>query len=80
MPGTDDINHVQVVFLDQPVQVDINEVEPGGGAPMSEQARFDVFELEGGFEQRIILQINLPDREVVCRAPIRIYFFQQIGR
>ena len=25
MTRTDNINHVQIVFLDQPVQVDINE-------------------------------------------------------
>ena len=80
MTGADDINHVQIVFFDQPVQVHINEVEPGGGAPMPEQTRFDVFELERGFEQWIVLQIDLPDREVICGAPIRVHFFQQIGR
>ena len=36
MTRADDINHVQIVFFDQPVQMDINEVEPGGGAPMPE--------------------------------------------
>src|SRR6266446_276627 len=36
MTGTDDINHVQIVFFDQPVQVYVNEVEPGRGAPMPE--------------------------------------------
>ena len=41
---------------------------------------FDVFELERGFEQRIVLQIDLSDREVICGAPVGVHFFQQIGR
>ena len=79
MAGPDDIDHVQIALFDQTVEMDINEVEPGGGTPMPEQTRFDVFELERGFEQGIVLQINLPDREVICGAPIRVHFFQQIG-
>ena len=39
-----------------------------------------MFELERRFEQWIVLQIDLPDREVICGAPIRVHFFQQIGR
>ena len=39
-----------------------------------------MFDLERGFEQRIVLQIDLPDREVICGAPIRIHFLQKIGR
>src|SRR5436190_18167619 len=58
MAGADDINHVQIVFFDHPDQVHINEVEPGGGAPMPEQTRLDVFELERDFEQWIVLQID----------------------
>ena len=49
MAGPDDINHVQIALFDQAVEMDINEIEPGGGAPMPEEASFDVFELERGF-------------------------------
>ena len=80
MARTDDINHVQVVLLDQSIEVDIKEVKAGGGAPMPEQARFDVVELERSFEQRIILQIDLPDREVICSTPVSVHLFQKIGR
>src|ERR1700730_2663968 len=80
MSGADDINHVEVVFFDQPVQVNINKVKSGGGAPMPEQTRLDVLEPERGFEQRVVLQINLSDGEIICGAPIRIHLFQQIGR
>ena len=80
MAGADDINHVQIVFFDQPVEMDINEVEPGGGTPMPKQTGFDVFELEWSLEEWIVLQINLPNRKVIRGAPIRVHFFQQIRR
>ena len=38
----DDIDHVQVVFLDDPVQVDIEEVEAWRGSPVAKEARLDV--------------------------------------
>src|SRR5665648_394313 len=68
--GPDNIDHVQIALFDQTVEMDIDEVEPGGSAPMPKQTRFDVFELERGVEQRIVLKINLPDREVIGGAPI----------
>ena len=79
MTGADDIDHVQIVFFDQPVEVDIKEVQPGRRAPMPEQTRLDVFELERGFEQRIVLQIDLPDRKIIRGAPIGVHLLEQIG-
>ena len=46
---------------------------------MAQQAALDMFELEGSVEQRIILQIDLPDRQVICRPPIGIHLLQEIG-
>ena len=46
MAGTDDVDHVQVVFLDQPVEVDVEEVQSRRRAPVTKQSRFDVLELE----------------------------------
>jgi hypothetical protein len=46
---------------------------------MPEQTGFDMFEPQRGFEQRIILQIDLPDREVIRRAPIGVHFPEEIG-
>ena len=79
MTGADDIDHVQIVFFDQPVQVHIDEVQPGRGAPMPEQTGLDVLERERGFEQWIVLQIDLPDREVICGTPIGVHLLQQVG-
>src|ERR1035437_9197059 len=75
MAGPDDIDHVQIALFDQTVEMDIDEVVPGGSAPMPKQTRFDVFELERGFEQRIVLKINLPDREVIWRRANTRPFF-----
>ena len=79
MTGSDDINHVQIVLVDQPVQVHINEVEPGSRAPMPEQTGLDVLQRERSFEQRIVLKIDLPDREVICGTPICVHLLQQVG-
>jgi len=43
--GAADVEHVQVVCLDDAVEVDVDEVQAGRRAPMSEQPGFDVFEL-----------------------------------
>ena len=40
--GTNDVDHVQIVLLDQPVEVDIEEVQSRRRAPMTEQAGLDV--------------------------------------
>ena len=78
--GADDVDHVQVVFLDEPVEVHIEEVQSGGGAPMAEQPRLDVAPLERCFEQRIVLEIDLADRQVIGGAPIGIHLLEQFGR
>ena len=78
MTGTNDVHHVQIVLFNQPVKMDIEKVQSRCRAPMPEQARFDMFEPERGFEQRIVLQINLPDGEVIRRAPIGVHFLEEI--
>src|SRR3954468_14374142 len=76
MTGTDDVDHVQVALLYEPIQVNIDEIKAGRGAPMSEQTGFDVLALKRTLQQWIVLQIDLPDAEVVRGAPIRIHFRQ----
>ena len=79
MARADDIDHVEVVLLDQPIEVHIEKVQSRRRAPMAEQPRLDVLELERGFEQGIVLQIDLPDREVIRGAPIGVHFPEKIG-
>ena len=36
MSGTGDVDHVQIVLLDQPIEVDIDEIEARRRAPMAQ--------------------------------------------
>ena len=42
VPGAGDVDHVEVVLLDHPVQVDVDEVQPGRGSPVAEEPRLHV--------------------------------------
>jgi hypothetical protein len=44
--GTGKEDHVHVVFLNQPVQVNVHERQPRARSPMSEKSVLDVFGLE----------------------------------
>ena len=67
--GPGKVDHIQALFLDDPVQVNVDEVQSGRRAPVTEQARFDMRQLERLFQERIVVEVNLSDREVVRRAP-----------
>jgi len=47
MAGTDDVDHVQIIVFDQPVEMDIEEIQSCCRRPMTEQTGLDMFELEG---------------------------------
>src|SRR5580704_11664841 len=55
-PGQDKC--VEVVFFDQPVQVDIDQAHAGVRAPVTEQSELGVFRLQRLFEERVIPQID----------------------
>ena len=76
MPGTADENHIQVVPADQAIEMDVNQVEAGSGAPVTEQPRLDVLELQRLFEQGIVEQVDLSDGEIVRGAPPGIHYLQ----
>ena len=62
---TNNVNHVEIVAFDDSIQVNIDEVEAGSGAPMSKKARLDVLALEWFFQERIVQQIDLAHRKIV---------------
>ena len=51
MPGAGDVEHVQVVLFDQPVQMDVNEVQTRRGSPVAEEPGFDVLLGQGLFSK-----------------------------
>ncbi len=62
MPGTDDIDDVQIIALDDAIQMNVKHIEARRRAPVAEQARLDVFAKERLLQQGIVEQVNLPDR------------------
>src|SRR6266478_9019972 len=61
---TRDIDHVEVVFLDQAIQMDINEIQSGSCSPVPEQAGLDVLQLQRFVQQGIGKKIDLPNGKV----------------
>ena len=78
--GTADEDDIEVQRLDHAVQVYVDEVEPGCRAPVSEQAGFDVLQLERLLQQRVVVKIDLPDRKIVCGTPIGMEPVQMFTR
>ena len=81
MPGTSDVDHVEIVFLDQPIEVGVDEVEAWRGAPVPQKTWLDVLLLERLAQQGIIEQVDLADGEIVGGPPVgvdeRAFAFRQ---
>ncbi len=80
VPGAGDVDHVEIVFPDHPVQVHVDEILPGGRAPVSQQHALDVREHQRSLQQRIVVKIDLPDRQVVGGAPVGVHLPEQFRR
>jgi len=76
--GPGDVKHVQVILLDHPVQMHVNEILSRRRAPMSDHQRLHIREFKRPFEQRIVVKINLADRQIVGRPPVGIDLLEQI--
>ena len=72
MTGTGHIDHVRVVLVDQPVGVGPDEGLPWAGSPVSEKPRLDVLRPQGFPQQRVVLQVDHSDGQVVGRAPVGV--------
>ena len=73
VPGAGDVDHVEVVFLDDPVQVHVDEVLPGRRAPVPQQHVLHVRERQRPLQQRIVVEIDLADRQIVGGAPVGVH-------
>src|SRR5437870_4357002 len=76
-PGN--VDHVEIVLPDDAVQVHVDEVLPRRRAPVAEKSRLHVGGLERGPEKRIVVQVYLPDGEVVRRPPVGVHPVQQVA-
>src|SRR2546430_6310959 len=77
--GTGNVNDVEVVFFNQAIEMNVDEIQSWSGAPMTEQAGLNVLELKRFTQERICVEIDLADREIVCGAPVGVNFAQFFG-
>ncbi len=77
VPGTGDVEHIQVILLDDPVQVHVDEVLTRHCTPVPDHQRLYVRQFQRLLQQRIVVQINLADRHIVGGAPIGIHLAEQ---
>ena len=61
VPGTADIDHAEIAGSDHPIEMCIDEVQPGRRPPMAQQPGLDMLGLERLAQQRIVEQIDLAD-------------------
>ena len=78
MTGASDVDHIQIALLNDPIEMNVDEIQSWRRAPMSKEPRLDMLALERFFEQWIVVQINLADRQIVCRPPIRVHLPEQL--
>ena len=79
VPGADDVDHVQVIALDDPIEMHAEHVQARRRAPVAEQPRLDVLALERLSQERIVEQVDLADRQVIGGPPVGVHLAQFLG-
>ena len=74
------VDHVEIVQDDEAVQVDVYEIQAGRGAPVTQQPRLHVFQLQRHFQEGIVEEVDLADGQVVGGAPIGVHLLQDVRR
>lgn len=80
MPGTGNINDIQIILLDEPIQVDPNQGLARIGAPMTQEPILDVLRLQRLAEKRVPAKINHAHRQIVASSPVGVDLPQLFGR
>jgi hypothetical protein len=73
MPGTRNEDDVQIMFDDQAVEMHPDEGQRGACTPVSEQPVLHMVHAQRLFQQRVVGQINHPNRQVVARSPVGVH-------
>ena len=71
-----DQDHVLVILLDDAVQMYIDEVLAGNGAPVADDLLLDIVARQRAAQQRVVQQIQLARRQVVRCPPVGVDLFQ----
>src|SRR5271154_3981813 len=78
MTWTGNVKHIQVVLLDNPVQMHVDEVLPRRCTPMGDHQWLDVFELERFLQERVFIEVDLAGRNVIGCPPIGVHPAKQV--
>jgi hypothetical protein len=77
--GTGSIDHIQVIFFDNSIEMDVDKVLARRGSPVAQKAGLHMREVERLPEQGVVEQVNLAHRQVIGRAPVGIDPAEQLG-
>src|ERR1035438_8304550 len=66
---TRNVNDVRIVFFDEAIQMNVDEVLTRRSSPVAKQPRLDLFRLEWFAKQGVCEQVDLPDAKIIRRAP-----------
>ena len=80
MAGTGDIDHIQVIFFDETIQVYPGKCLAGIRTPVTEQPLFDVIRLQRLFQQWILYQVQHANAKVIAGTPVGIHLAQSFCR
>src|SRR5579863_1514171 len=79
MAGSGQKDHVEIIFLDQPVQVDVNERQSWARSPVPEKAILDLLRMQRLGEQGIVLQVDHAQAQVIASSPEDLGLLQVVG-
>ena len=66
----DDPDDLSVAFDNEPIQMGQDEIQPWGSSPVAQKPLLNVTWTEWLPQQRIFLQINLTNREIIGSTPV----------
>ena len=73
------IDGVEVIFVDQPVKVDIGEALAGVRAPVAQQSGFGMLQGQGFPEQGVVPEVKHAQAQIEAGAPVGVDFPQLLG-
>src|ERR1700729_3579 len=79
MTGAGEVYNVQVVFSDEPVQMNPNQRLAGIGSPVTKKPILDVFPLQRFTQKRICAEIDHACRQIIASSPVGMNLPQFFG-
>src|SRR5437867_8493812 len=78
--GTGQVDHVCIDVPDEAVQVDVDEAQARGRPPVAEEPGLHVLGPQRLTEKRVLLEVYLPDGEIVRGTPVGVEGEERVVR